>query len=291
MNGYQPSLDKHPIEPYFREMRHHRLLDREEERDLARRYREANDEGALRRLVQGNLRLVVKIAKAFWRRGGVSLMDLIQEGNVGLIHAAKKFDPAKKVKFSYYAGFWIKAYIHKFLMDNYRTVRVGTTQPQRKLFFNLRKTRARLARQGIDPTAEAVAQALKVRPTDVREMQMRLDHPDLSLNAPLHEPDREEQGDRLRSPASSAAERFERRQLSALVHRNTRRFSDEQLDEREKAILDRRILANRPDTLQTLGDRFGVSRERIRQVEKRIIKKLRTYLFEKMPDMRQMVLQ
>ena len=287
MDASTNALTQSPRQRYFRDMQNHDLLDRDEEKELARRYRRDNDQEALRRLIKGNLRLVVKIAKEFWTRSGVSLLDLIQEGNVGLIRAAKKFDPAKQTKFSYYAGFWIKAHIHKYLMDNYRTVRVGTTQPQRKLFFNLRKTRSRLSRMGIDPTPGAIARELNVPRKDVIEMQQRMDHPDLSLNAPLHDRESGEQMDRLRSHSPSAAEKFENRQLRLLVRRSTQRFKKEHLDPREQAILDQRILANRPDTLQTLGKQFGVSRERIRQVEKRIIEKLRKYLFEKLPDMKQ----
>jgi RNA polymerase sigma-32 factor len=272
------ALSLSPRQRYFREMKNYRLLDREEERDLARRYRQENDQTALHRLVTGNLRLVVKIANEFWNPGNASLLDLIQEGNVGLIQAAKKFDPSKQVKFSYYAGFWIKAQIYKFLMDNYRTVRIGTTQSQRKLFFKLRKTRTRLAKMGIEPTPDAIAGHLNVRRKDVLEMQMRLDRPDLSLNAPLRDSKHGEQLDRFRSLSPSPAQRFEKRELRALLRRNTLQFKEEHLDSREKVILEQRILANRPDTLRSLGIQFGVSRERIRQVEKRIIEKLRQYL-------------
>ncbi|MGA6926801.1 MAG: sigma-70 family RNA polymerase sigma factor, partial [Desulfosarcina sp.] len=109
---------------YFRNLQNHKLLDREQEQHLARRFQQTDDQEALRQLIHGNLRLVVKIAKDFWSGSGASFSDLIQEGNVGLILAARKFDPLKKVKFSYYASFWIKAYIHKYLMDNHRTVRI-----------------------------------------------------------------------------------------------------------------------------------------------------------------------
>lgn len=291
MNASANAQELSPRQRYFRDMQHHALLDRDEEIELSRRYRQENDQNALRQLVNGNLRLVVKIAKEFWSRSEVSLLDLIQEGNVGLIRAAKKFDPAKQTKFSYYAAFWIKAHIHKYLMDNYRTVRVGTTQPQRKLFFNLRKTRSRLERKGIDPTPGTIAKELNVPRKDVIEMEQRLDHPDQSLNAPLRGREHGERLDRLRSLSPSVEEILEKRQLKALVRKNTRQFKETYLDSREKAILERRILANRPDTLQKLGERFGVSRERIRQVEKRIIQKLRRYLFKKLPDMKLVAFQ
>ena len=287
----QPSTTARTVSPtkrYFRDMQNHPLLSgREEEKELSRRYHEENDQAALRRLITGNLRLVVKIAKDFWVRGNLPLLDLVQEGNVGLIHAAKKFDPSKQVKFSYYAAFWIKAYINKFMMDNYRTVRIGTTQSQRKLFFNLRKTSARLSQMDIEPTPGTIAKELKVNRKDVLEMQMRLNQPDLSLNAPLQGYEQGQQVDRFVSPSPSAAERFEKHQINALVRKSTDQFKEKHLNDREKAILERRILANQPDTLRVLGEQFGVSRERIRQVEKRIIEKLRKYMFEKLPDMKQ----
>ncbi|BBO83847.1 RNA polymerase sigma factor [Desulfosarcina ovata subsp. sediminis] len=272
------------IQLYLRDMGKYQLLDREEERTLARRVQMKNDQSALDRLVRGNLRLVVKIAKDFWTGGQVSLMDLIQEGNLGLVRAARKFDPRKQVKFSYYASFWIKAYIHKYLMDNHRSVRIGTTQSQRKLFFNLKKTTAQLSREGIEPTPAAIAKRLEVPKKDVVEMQQRLDQADLSLNAPLRSRENEEGLDRLVDMSTSAEEEVEAVQMQALLQENTRQFK-RGLDARDRAILDRRILADQPDTLQTLGDHFGISRERIRQLEKRIINQLKAYLSARLPDM------
>jgi RNA polymerase sigma-32 factor len=276
---------------YFHDLQNHSLLSRNEEIELSRRYHEKNDQAALGRLITGNLRLVVKIAKDFYKIGNVPLLDLIQEGNLGLIKAAEKFDPDKQTKFSYYAAFWIKAYIHKYLMDNHRTVRIGTTQAQRKLFFNLKKTHARLSQMGIDPTPEAIAKELKVKAGDVLEMQMRLDHPDLSLNAPLRDTAQGERLDRIRANAPSAAKKVENHQFISLVRNKTSQFKSKHLDDREKVILERRILSHDPETLQTLGSQFGVSRERIRQVEKRIIHKLKQYLFKQIPDMKQFAFQ
>ena len=269
---------------YFRDMQSHNLISRPEEKELFRRYHEENDQAALSRLITGNLRLVVKIAKEFWTRGNVPLLDLIQEGNLGLIQAAKKFDPSKKTKFSYYAAFWIKAYINKYMLDNYRTVRIGTTQSQRKLFYNLRKTRDRLTQMGIKPSPKAIAKELNVKSKEVLEMQMRLDQPDLSLNAPINAENHSEKLDLIHSDAPMADKKVEKHQFILLVRKITRQFKAKHLDEREKAIFERRILSNQPETLQTLGSQFGVSKERIRQVEKRIIEKLRKYLFNQVPD-------
>ena len=271
---------------YFRDLGKHELLDRKQERALARQFRQENDQAALSQLIKGNLRLVVKIAKDFWTGSRISFSDLIQEGNEGLIRAARKYDPSKQVKFSYYASFWIKAYIHKYLMDNHRSVRLGTTQPQRKLFFNLKKTRARLADEGIEPSSEEIAKRLNVRRNDVIEMEKRLSHPDLSLNAPLRGREKEERINTLRSPTQSAEEKIGKRQLEALLRKRTRQFS-KQLNTRERAILKRRILSAKPETLQTLGYAYGVSRERIRQVERRIIQKLRAFLLDKHEDIEQ----
>lgn len=271
---------------YFYDIQKHDLLDRQEESELIRRYQQENDRAALRRLIEGNLRLVVKIAKDLWKGGDESLLELVQEGNIGLMRAAVKFDPTKKVKFSYYAVFWIRAHILKYLMDNHRIVRVGTTQPQRKLFFNLRKIRAKLSEDGIQPTPGNIARQLNIRRKDVVEMQQRLDYPDVSLNAPASGRDHEEWLDTYRTSGTSVPDRYETMELKALVRNSTREFT-KQLSHREKTILEHRILSVEPVTLQTLGNQFGVSRERIRQIEKRIIARFREYLFMKLPDIKQ----
>jgi RNA polymerase sigma-32 factor len=272
-----------PVQIYFRDLKKHKLLDREQERVLARRFRLKNDQEALQQLIKGNLRLVVKIAKRFWTGNGTSFTDLIQEGNIGLVQAARKFDPLKKVKFSYYASFWIKAYIHKYLMNNHRSVRIGTTQSQRKIFYNFKKIKSRLISEGIDPTPEEISKRLNVPQKDLVEMQQRLEHPDISLNNPLRNRGHEEIGDKLISSSPSAEEKFVKHQLQALLRENARQFR-KNLDSREIEILERRILSAQPATLKTLGDKHGVSRERIRQVEARIIQKLRDYLLKEFPD-------
>lgn len=271
---------------YFRDLRNYKLLDREQEQALARRFQENNDQEALRQLIYGNLRLVVKIAKDFWTGSSVSFSDLIQEGNVGLILAARKFDPLKKVKFSYYASYWIKAYIHKYLMDNHRTVRIGTTQSQRKLFYNFKKTQSKLIENRIEPTPKAIGKRLNVPEKDVIEMQQRLEQPDVSLNAPLRGRENEDHLDKLSASMTSVEEKYEKHQLRTLVRENTRQFK-KRLNTREKAILERRLLADDPVTLKVLGDQFGVSRERIRQVEGRILQRLKDHLLEKSPDIAQ----
>jgi RNA polymerase sigma-32 factor len=272
-----------PAQIYFRDLKKHKLLDREQERVLARRFRLKKDQEALHQLIKGNLRLVVKIAKGFWNGNGTSFTDLIQEGNMGLIQAARKFDPLKRVKFSYYASFWIKAYIHKYLMNNHRSVRIGTTQSQRKIFYNFKKVKNRLLSEGVDPTPEEISNRLNVPQKDLVAMQQRLENPDISLNDPLRHRGHEEIGDKLISSLPSAEEKFAKHQLQVLLRENARQFR-KNLDTREKEILERRILSVQPATLKTLGDKYGVSRERIRQVESRIIEKLRDFLLKEFPD-------
>lgn len=271
-------------ERYFRDVHKHNVLDPEKARRLARRFQRHDDREALGRLVKGNLRLVVKIAKGFGRGNPATFADLIQEGNLGLVRAAQKFDPLKKVKFSYYATFWIKAYIQKYLMNNHRSVRLGTTQSQRRLFYNLRKTSDKLRRRGIPPTSDAIAEHLEVPEKDVVEMQQRMAAADLSLNAPPAARGSEERMDNLVSTSNSSEAELEVLQLRSMVRENAGRFQ-KHLNAREKDILEQRILSERPMTLEKLGNRHGVSRERIRQVEGRIIDRFRTYLLAKLPDL------
>ena len=184
------------LQRYMREVTRHRLLTREEEHELAVRYREAGDVDAAYRLVTANLRLVVKIAHEY-HRTAFQLLDLIQEGNVGLMHAVKKFDPYRGVKLSSYAAWWIRAYILRYVMENWRIVKLGTTQAQRKLFFNLRKERDKLAAQGFDPTPKLLAERLDVTERDVTEMEQRLSQDDFSLDVPISEDNRSSRADRL----------------------------------------------------------------------------------------------
>src|SRR5512133_3984532 len=174
-----------PLRAYLAEVARHPLLSREEEHELAVRYRETGDVEAAYKLVASNLRLVVKIANEY-RRAAFQVLDLVQEGNLGLMQAVKKYDPFKGVKLSSYAAWWIRAYIIRFIMDNWRMVKLGTTQAQRKLFFNLSKEREKLLARGIEPTPRLLAKNLQVEVKDVEEMSARMGSEDLSLDAPLH---------------------------------------------------------------------------------------------------------
>jgi RNA polymerase sigma-32 factor len=258
------------------------LLDREEEHALALKSA-AGDKGAAQKLAQSQLRLVVKIAHEY-TRAHRNLGDLVQEGNVGLLHAVEKFDPARGVKLSTYASWWIRAYMLRYILSNARIVRVGTTPAQRKLFFNLRKEQARLEQLGITPTAKAVASALELPEDEVRDMQQRLDQPDLSLDAPLDDADGRSGLDRLEAPTGLrpdvAAEASEWR---ARLRDRIDKFGDT-LDGRERILFRERLTAPQPKTLEEVGARFGVSRERARQVESELRERLKDYLRAELGD-------
>jgi RNA polymerase sigma-32 factor len=202
----------------------------------------------------------------------------VQEGNIGLMQAVKRFDPHRGVKLSSYSAWWIRAYILRFILNNWRLVKLGTTQAQRKLFFNLNKERARLAAMGIEPTHEEIAKRLEVDTKDVREMDLRLSSGDSSLDVPVGEADgTTSRLDLLRSTADSPEVEVSDGQVLSMLKEQLGVFR-ETLQGKDLVIFDRRMVAEDPVTLQELGVEFGVSRERVRQLEARISGKLRTFL-------------
>ena len=284
VSGQDTSLVKYdPLQRYLSEISQYKLLTREEEVELGIRVQEDGDPEAAYRLVTSNLRLVVKIALEFQRVWMQNLLDLIQEGNIGLMQAVKKFDPYKNVKFSYYASFWIKAYILKFIMDNWRLVKIGTTQGQRKLFFKLKKEKQKLIDQGFDPKPKLLSQRLGVSEREIIDMDQRLDSWDLSLDAPLKEDSETERIEFVNTGVESAEDKMAKKEIESLLHNKIEEFR-EKMTEREKEIFDLRIFSEEPLTLQEIGDRYGISRERVRQIEKNIIKKIREYFRKEMPD-------
>ncbi|HHP7235087.1 MAG TPA: RNA polymerase factor sigma-32 [Desulfobacterales bacterium] len=283
MNPLQEAHDMKPLSIYLREVRQYDLLSRKKEEELARRYREENDLSAARNLVQSNLRLVVKIARDFRNGKMINLADLIQEGNLGLVHAVRKFDPGKKAKFSYYASFWIKAYIFKFILNNWSYVKIGTTQAQRKLFFNLKKTKNALIKEGLQPTPARIAARVGVTEAEVIQMEQRMQGRDDSLNEPVRSRLNEEQIDVLSSDDTSIEDHVADKQMRELVKQKALQFKN-RLNPREAEIFDKRIFASQPMTLQKLGERYGISRERVRQIEGNILKKLRDYFKGSIPD-------
>jgi RNA polymerase sigma-32 factor len=262
---------------YLGEIRRHAILTREEEHALAVAYR-AGDAEAGQKLITSNLRLVVKLARDFGRLHP-SLLDLIQEGNLGLAMALRKYDPDRGVKFSSYSAWWIRAYILKHLVDSARLVRVGKTEAERKLFFKLRREKEKLERRGFEPTAERVADSLSVPVKAVREMEMRMGRPDLSLEQPVdsHDPDGKSLSDTLASSdprPDLALEEAEQRQQT---HADLLDFG-RSLTGRDQVIFFERLLADEPKTLEQVGASFGISRERARQVEKELKDRLKRYL-------------
>lgn len=271
-----------PLQRYLAEVSQYNLLTREEERELAIKVWEADDTDAAYSLVTSNLRLVVKIALEFQRVWMQNLLDLIQEGNIGLMQAVRKFDPYKDVKFSYYASFWIKAYILKFIMDNWRLVKIGTTQGQRKLFFKLKKEKQRLIDQGFDPKPNLLSERLGVSEREIVDMDQRLESWDISLDAPLRDSDTE-RIDFFSASAESAEEKVAKKELDVLLHSKIETFRKD-LPERELEIFNLRIFSDTPATLQELGDRYSISRERVRQVEKNILDKMREFFRQEISD-------
>ncbi len=271
------------VETYFSQISRYPLFSREEEHALAVRAA-AGDRQAAQQLAESQLRLVVKLAHEY-TRAHRNLGDLVQEGNVGLLHAVEKFDPERGVKLSTYASWWIRAYILRYLLTNARIVRLGTTPAQRKLFFNLRKEQARLEANGITPSSEAVASALSLPVEEVREMQQRMDRPDLSLDAPLDSADPDRAGiDLLESPVAT------RPDVAAEAHEFGVRLRDrldkfgKTLDGRERVLFRDRLMTTKPKTLEQVGAKFGVSRERARQVEFQLRERLKAYLRAELGD-------
>ncbi len=268
-----------PLQAYMRDVSRYPLLTREEEHALAVRYTETGDVDAAARLVTANLRLVVKIAYDY-RRAYKNLLDLIQEGNIGLMRAVKKYDPYKGVKLSSYAAWWIRAYILRFILSNHRLVKLGTTQAQRKLFFNLKKEKAKLAAMGIEPTADLIAKRLDVPKKEVTQMERRLGGGEMSLDAPVAggaDGRPTARVELMPSPGERVDDWLANEEVSRMLTEKIREYG-ETLDGKEAIIFRDRLVAEEPRTLQELGDEFGVSRERVRQIEKRLQGKLKKYL-------------
>jgi RNA polymerase sigma-32 factor len=282
----EPSLsDYSTIGAYLHELRRYPLMTREEEHTVAVRFCKGHEPALASRLITANLRLVVKIAQEY-RRAHRNILDLIQEGNIGLIHAVQKYDPYRGVKLSSYASWWIRAYILKFILANWRLVKVGTTQAQRKLFFNLRKEREKLEKQGYEVEAKHLAAALDVSEQEVVEMERRLNASETSLDAPMRS---DEQGDRTQgdfvraAPALRPDVQVEAGEFGAILKEKLHAFGDT-LRDRDLEIFRDRLLNDEPATLVQIADRFGVTRERVRQIEERLKRRLRQYLEGELGD-------
>ena len=269
---------------YFAEVGKHSLLTGEEERELATLVHDHKDPEAAEKLVLSNLRLVVKIAMEY-RRVWVNLLDLIQEGNVGLLQGVRRFDPSRGVKLSSYASYWIRAYILKYLIDNIRMVRVGSSRAERKVFFRLNKAKRELQRAGFEPEPRLLAEKIGVKDHEIVDMEHRLSQGDLSLDAPTRrdEGDSAAMGDFIPAEGQATDDLVADADMRQVFHAQVDSF-EEGLDQRESRILRERILAEDPKTLQELGDEFELTRERVRQIEKKVVARLSDYLHDNLPD-------
>ncbi|HNN93728.1 MAG TPA: RNA polymerase factor sigma-32 [Pseudomonadota bacterium] len=276
-----------PLTVYMAEIRRYPLLSREEEHELAVRFAETQDPKIARRLITANLRLVVKIAHEY-RRAYRNLLDLVQEGNLGLLQAVQKYDPHRGVKLSSYSAWWIRAYMLKFILNNWRLVKIGTTQAQRKLFFNLTKEREKLEAAGFVPTTKLLAERLSVPEQEVAEMQLRLAASEASLDAPIGSGD-DDGGKRTHldmlesSNASRPDMTTESEEFRALLRQKLEAF-ESTLKGREQTLFHDRLMADQPLTLQEVGERYGISRERARQIEARLLSRLKQYLKKELGD-------
>jgi RNA polymerase sigma-32 factor len=269
---------------YLSEVRRYALLDPDEERRIALEYYESGAPEAAERLVTANLRLVVKIAFQYHRQWA-NVLDLIQEGNVGLVEALSRYDPYRGIRFSSYAQYWIRAMILRFLMDNFRLVRLGSTRNGRKLFFQLQKERERLLREGEQASAAQIAARLQVPESEVVAVDQHMRAPAMSLHAPVGGEDGRSLAEIVPDgEGRGPEERIAGQQLGALVQERLRAFSETLDDERERAIWLERLVAHEPASLSDLGDRYQVSKERIRQIEVRLKRRLKAYLQAELGD-------
>lgn len=275
LHGKSPLEPVDPLKRYVQEVSKYPFLTAHEERDLAKLFQRTGDKKAARRLVTSHLRLVVKISREYHAAYG-NVLDLIQEGNLGLMKAVKRFDPERGVRLSSYATWWIRSYILKHILDNFRLIKIGTTQAQRRIFFNLMKEKERIEKMGFTPDSRRLAAALDVKPEEIEEMEGRLAKSDMSLDAQVGRDTQRRHIDLLESPDAPIDETLNQAQFQDILEEKLKTFSQD-LNEREKHIFQKRLLAEVPKTLQAIGDEYGISRERARQIEERIKKKLKEY--------------
>ncbi|MBO9666347.1 MAG: RNA polymerase factor sigma-32 [Bdellovibrio sp.] len=268
-----------PLVMYLNEIRKYKVLTKEEESTLAKKYFESKDPDAAQDLVKANLRFVVKIA-AEYSKFGAKMIDLIQEGNVGLMHAVREFNPYKGARLITYAVWWIRGYIQEYLMRQYSMVRIGTTQNQRKLFYQLQKEKEALEAMGIGPTTALISSRLGIPEDEVRDMAMRMSGRDVSLDKPVDDDSHTSLGDLQRGPQTeSLDEQLAKEEQIDILKKKIEEIRPE-LSEREKIILDERILNDDPLTLQEIGEKHGITREAVRQMEARLMKKIKAKMEE-----------
>jgi len=269
---------------YFKDIKQYQLISREKERELAIRIKRYNDPVAEKDLIKANLRLVVKIAVDFQKMFRLHLQDLIQEGNVGLTKAARKFDPDKNVKFSFYASYWIKAYIQKYIMENWSIVKIGTTQKQRVLFFNLNKVKKKFIEdKDFNISQFQLFKNKGIKDSDINEMDQCLKKGDDSLNSPAIKDSMIEKLDTIPESSESVDEQLAKKEFKKTIKQAFSEFRKE-LNPRERDIFESRMISESPLTLKKLGEKYGITRERVRQIEKRISGRIKDYLLTNCAD-------
>jgi len=271
-----------PLQRYMAEIRRFRILNREEEHRLAVEFKEYGNLEAAYKLVTANLRLVVMIAREY-QKSFKNILDLIQEGNMGLMEAVKNFDPYRGVRFPSYAVWWIRAYMIRYIMNDWRMVKIGTTQAQRKLFFNLQKEKERIEAEGLEVGPKLLAQRLNVKEDEVVEMEQRLSSRDLSVDVPYGEDDEATLLNFLPDSRQGPEEQFAETQYQDLLREKMAQFGAG-LKDKELVIYRERLLNEQPLTLREIGEKYGISRERVRQIEERVKRKLKTYLKKELKD-------
>ena len=271
-----------PLTAYLNEIRAYEDLTEEEEHELAVRFKETGDLKAAYRLATHNLTLVVKIAMTF-RREWENMMDLIQEGNVGLMKAVQHFDPFRGVRLPAYASWWIKAYILKFILDNWRLVKVGTTNTRRKLLYNLRKEKARLEEMGIAPTTQRLAEHFGVDEKEVIDVEASIGAADVSMDTPAHPDSTLTPMQTLSNAASEHEDDVVEEDFFQVLREKISEFM-ENLKPVERDLIATRILSETPRSLKEIGEDYGVTREAVRQTEQRLLNKIKLYLAEHLPE-------
>ncbi len=269
------------LNQYLAEVRRYPILSPEEEHELAVRYLEDGDEDAGKQLVQSNLRLVVKMAFKFHSQWA-NVLDLIQQGNMGLMQALSKYDPYNETstRFSTYAAYWVRSCIYNYIKDNYRIVRLGSTRHGRRLFDNLRKERERLIQMGITPTTKALSDSMDIPEEEIVVFSQHFNQPSLSFDSPISVGD-----DNARTLSESVPgwedtpdETVANDEIASMVSQKLAEFYESLTSERDQDIWNLRLIANSPISLQELGDSYSISKERVRQLESRIKRNLRTFL-------------
>ncbi|MDO8520309.1 MAG: RNA polymerase factor sigma-32 [Deltaproteobacteria bacterium] len=267
------------LHKYLLEISRYPILSRDEELQLAHHYARHHDRESAQKLVLANLRLVVKIAMEY-RQAFHNVLDLIQEGNIGLLRAVTKYDLSKGTRFSTYASWWVRAFILKYIVDNFRLVKIGTTQAQKKLFYNLTKEKQKIEAMGFSPQARLLSETLNVKEKEVVEMEQRMGKSDLSLDAPSPHYEGKFNIDFFSDPNMGTEARVEQSELKKKMFEHLGEFVGS-LKEKEKKIFEERLYSEVPRTLQDIADEYGITRERIRQLEEKVVQKLQTFFKSK----------